>query len=64
MNSTVMDPPPQLRPEEKLSEREMAELALRLLRALAADDPGLAERMRQLGLDPTPACGNAGSGNP
>jgi hypothetical protein len=51
-----VDPPPQLRPEEKPSEQELAELALRLLRGMAADDPVLAERMRRRGLDPSPAC--------
>lgn len=49
-----MDPPPQLRPEEKISKGELAELALHLLRGLAANDPALAERMRRLGLDPDP----------
>ena len=47
-----MDSPPHVPPELRLSEREMAALALRLLRELAADDPALARRMHQLGLDP------------
>ena len=38
MNTTPKDPPPQLGAEDMLSEAEMAELALRLLRELAADD--------------------------
>ena len=60
MNTTPKDPPPQLGAEDMLSEAEMAALALRLLRELAADDPVLADRMRRLGLDPATACGNAG----
>ena len=60
MNTTPKDLPPQLGPEDMLSEAEMAELALRLLRELAADDPVLADRMRRLGLDPATACENAG----
>ena len=57
-----MDPPPQIPPEEKLSERELAELALRLLRMIAQDDPAVAERMRRLGLEPNPPGGDAASG--
>ena len=56
MICTIMDPPPQLLPEEKPSKHEMAELALRLLRDMAADDPVLADRMRRRGLDPATAC--------
>lgn len=55
MNKVVVDPPPQLRPDEKLSKDQMAELALWLLNRLATDDPVLAERMRRLGLKPTAA---------
>jgi hypothetical protein len=59
----VMDPPPQLGPEDKISKRDLAELALRLLRDLAADDLALAKRMRRLGLDPTAPYGKAASGH-
>jgi hypothetical protein len=57
----VLDPPPKIGPEDQLSKTELAELALGLLRELAAQDPALADRMRRLGLDPdpeAPACGS------
>ena len=47
-----MDSPPHVPFEDRLSDREMAALALSLLREMAADDPALAKRMHQLGLDP------------
>jgi hypothetical protein len=46
-----VDPPPYIPPDEKLSDDELARLALDLLRATAMHDPALAERMRRLGLD-------------
>lgn len=47
-----MDPPPSLAPEDKPTPAELGRLALELLRELAQNDPELAERMIDLGLDP------------
>jgi hypothetical protein len=49
-----MDPPPRLDPEDKPEPAELGRLALELLRELARDDPALAERMIELGIDPDP----------
>ena len=49
-----MDARPDSPAEPRLSRAEFAALALSLLRDMAADDPALRERMRDLDLDPEP----------
>jgi hypothetical protein len=47
----MADPPP-LRPEEKVHPAEFGRLALKLLRELAKQNPELARRVRERGIEP------------
>ena len=47
-----MDEPPQFGPDEKPTPDQFRDLALQLLREMAAYDPQAAESLRRLGLGP------------
>jgi hypothetical protein len=55
-----MDPPPRLAPEDRPDPAALGRLALELLHELAHDDPDLAKRMTELGLETEPARRTAG----
>jgi hypothetical protein len=46
-----MERPPQLGPDERPSPEGFSLLALRLLRKMARDDPGLAHRLHEAGIE-------------